>query len=735
MLQKVCDLLRFGGPSPESAPQSDRGLWASIAERGGEPSVDKRSFNAQRSALGCRVGKRALESFQDEASTGHEGQQAKRFRMADWVDSVKVAANGVRSRSSSVISWVRNTVSLSLNSTPEASPKPSQTPLVPQQNNSQFSSEKSGSLPFTFRTPSVDLARKIAPKPEVSKNKPVITTQGQFSIPIFSTPVCNSHKSNGHSLSAASSSMKNLKPKLGRSLHLGSRCLQSGSLSNLSLQSNSSTSSRPYTTMYEKTFPIRVPSRGSSVQSSPMRSKHIQPRQMSTVEESVRQEEKEVYRQLLKVVSGNPLLPSKGDTTFSVVRSHRDLTSFLSPNPYLLRKTAKGEISDDSSEPSETPSPKLISSGGSSTMASPFWASSDAGSLYSQSNHLLERDGIQDTNSQDTQSSAPDSDSVIFVKAQKAKKKDESSAFYFQAEHWIKELSSMHDSRARQRKKQIEQQKALTLKLQKQRLHEEGQRDKDHIELHLRVPLEKEVPVTAVIEEVPVKPAEEEFPELTKEMEEDVRKALRGDNPDEILSEGFRLTITRKDIQTLSHLNWLNDEVINFYMNMLVERSKQTGFPKVHAFNTFFFPKVKSAGFSAVRRWTKKVDIFAMDILLIPVHLGVHWCLAVVDFRKKNISYFDSMGGSDNEACKTIQKYLEQESLDKKSTKLDTTGWVLHCKKRNEIPQQMNGSDCGMFTCKYADYITKDKPITFTQKHMPYFRRRMVWEILNKKLL
>lgn len=27
----------------------------------------------------------------------------------------------------------------------------------------------------------------------------------------------------------------------------------------------------------------------------------------------------------------------------------------------------------------------------------------------------------------------------------------------------------------------------------------------------------------------------------------------------------------------------------------------------------------------------------------------------------------------------------------------------------------MNGSDCGVFTCKYAEYITKDKPITFTQ--------------------
>lgn len=40
-----------------------------------------------------------------------------------------------------------------------------------------------------------------------------------------------------------------------------------------------------------------------------------------------------------------------------------------------------------------------------------------------------------------------------------------------------------------------------------------------------------------------------------------------------------------------------------------------------------------------------------------------------------------------------------------------------------EIPQQMNGSDCGMFTCKYADYITKDKPITFTQVSTQHHKR------------
>lgn len=48
-----------------------------------------------------------------------------------------------------------------------------------------------------------------------------------------------------------------------------------------------------------------------------------------------------------------------------------------------------------------------------------------------------------------------------------------------------------------------------------QRLSEEGQRSPD-VEVHVRVPLEKEVPLTLVIEET--KPLEEkpEFPELTK---------------------------------------------------------------------------------------------------------------------------------------------------------------------------------------------------------------------------
>ncbi|MED6281484.1 SUMO1 sentrin specific peptidase 1 [Characodon lateralis] len=203
----------------------------------------------------------------------------------------------------------------------------------------------------------------------------------------------------------------------------------------------------------------------------------------------------------------------------------------------------------------------------------------------------------------------------------------------------------------------------------------------------------------------------------------------------EVIQSSILLYVTDEVFRSLQGQQVQHASVINFYMNLLVERSKEPNFPSVNTFNTFFYPKLRSSGYSTVRRWTKKMDIFAKDILLVPVHLGMHWCLSVVDFRKKSVLYLDSMGGSNDEACQILFDYLQQESRDKKGKELDTSGWTVHSKKPSEIPQQMNGSDCGMFTCKYADYITKDKPITFTQKHMPYFRRRMVWEIVNHKLL
>ncbi|XP_060054543.1 sentrin-specific protease 2 isoform X3 [Erinaceus europaeus] len=217
--------------------------------------------------------------------------------------------------------------------------------------------------------------------------------------------------------------------------------------------------------------------------------------------------------------------------------------------------------------------------------------------------------------------------------------------------------------------------------------------------------------------------------ELTEDMEKEISNALGHGPQDEILSSAFKLRITRGDIQTLKNYHWLNDEVINFYMNLLMERNKKQGYPTLHAFSTFFYPKLKSGGYQAVKRWTKGVNLFEQELILVPIHRKV------IDLRKKCLKYLDSMGQKGHRICEILLQYLQDESKTKRNIDLNLLEWTHYSMKPQEIPQQLNGSDCGMFTCKYADYISRDRPITFTQNQMPLFRKKMVWEILHQQLL
>ncbi|XP_028266776.1 sentrin-specific protease 1 [Parambassis ranga] len=687
--------------------------------------------------------KRPIECLEDPHNIDQDCLTIKKSKMGDLIDAVKNATEGVKSHSFSMATWMKNSVNPTLKNILPTSPHSAPAEPQPSTSAAIWTGRPLNdriSPTEVFAAPSTTLEWKATksavewPRNEKSfLGSKVCRRQACMSPTHRELP-----KTNGHSVNLPTSITPKLytSPRLGRPLNLrpngAPSLLGAGTTSNLCA------------TMYEKTFPIKVVQSPTHSTSS-TRLHRTGPR--CTAQESVCVEEKEVYRQLLTMVSEGQSTFLHNGSSHTLVRSHRDFTSFLTTSHRLQQLSSPtGSAAGGTSEgPSSPLSPRRVSSQCSSNLPSPAGAFSKAGTQTwsldtdlssSQAATLTSSpspSALQDNSSQDTESSAHDGDSVIIVNEQKGKMKDGSSVPCFQAELWIKELTSMYDSRARERRRQIEEQEALTAQLLRQRLSEEGQRS-TNVEVHVRVPLEKEVPLTLIEEP---KPSEEtpEFPELTEEMEAAVNRMLRGGSPHEVLSEGFGLSLTRKDLQTLSNLNWLNDEVINFYMNLLVERSKDPKLPSVNTFNTFFYPKLRSSGYSAVRRWTKKMDIFSKDILLVPIHLGVHWCLSVVDFRRKAIMYFDSMGGNNDEACNTLFDYLQQESKDKKGKELDTSGWTLHSKKRNEIPQQMNGSDCGMFTCKYADYITKDKPITFTQKHMPYFRRRMVWEIVKRKLL
>ena len=110
----------------------------------------------------------------------------------------------------------------------------------------------------------------------------------------------------------------------------------------------------------------------------------------------------------------------------------------------------------------------------------------------------------------------------------------------------------------------------------------------------------------------------------------------------------------------------------------------------------------------------------------------MHWCMAVIDFRNSAITYYDSFMGSNDRCLNNLLDYLKRERLDKKGKTFDSAPWRLVHEK--DIPEQRNSSDCGVFACQFAEFLTRDVSLSFTQDDMPVIRRQMVAEILQKKL-
>jgi len=108
-----------------------------------------------------------------------------------------------------------------------------------------------------------------------------------------------------------------------------------------------------------------------------------------------------------------------------------------------------------------------------------------------------------------------------------------------------------------------------------------------------------------------------------------------------------------------------------------------------------------------------------------------HWCLAAINLRRKRFEYYDSLGGTNNECLMALRKWLQDEHKDKKGSDMDLTEWTFHTPGDN-VPQQKNGYDCGVFMCKYADFVAKDQPLAFGQDQMQYFRKRLALDTLNK---
>ena len=119
-----------------------------------------------------------------------------------------------------------------------------------------------------------------------------------------------------------------------------------------------------------------------------------------------------------------------------------------------------------------------------------------------------------------------------------------------------------------------------------------------------------------------------------------------------------------------------------------------------------------------------QVDLFSYRRVFVPVHVhGNHWCLGCLNVEARRIEYYDSLGGSNDTFFHTMRQYLSDEwaAHHPQQPPLQLSDWTTHCPKH--IPRQDNGSDCGVFTLKFADYLSHQPTLnhtnmsTHTQQH------------------
>lgn len=186
-------------------------------------------------------------------------------------------------------------------------------------------------------------------------------------------------------------------------------------------------------------------------------------------------------------------------------------------------------------------------------------------------------------------------------------------------------------------------------------------------------------------------------------------------------------TLSLEDLSTLEEQNWINDQIINMYGELIMEATEQ----RVHFFNSFFHKQLVAKGYEGVKRWTKKIDLFSKWLVLIPIHLEIHWSLVTVSMAQKTISYYDSQGIVFRHTTENIMKYLQAEAKDKKQPGFQK-GWKTTIIKG--IPQQKNDSDCGVFVLEYCRCLSVKQPFRFSQDDMPRIRKRIYKELCDCRL-
>ncbi|XP_033729243.1 sentrin-specific protease 6-like [Pecten maximus] len=105
------------------------------------------------------------------------------------------------------------------------------------------------------------------------------------------------------------------------------------------------------------------------------------------------------------------------------------------------------------------------------------------------------------------------------------------------------------------------------------------------------------------------------------------------------------IAVTNEDLYCLNEGEFLNDVIIDFYLRFLfLEVLSEDVRKRTHIFSSFFFKRLTQRQgrvldsaltpaerrHAAVKKWTKHVDLFDKDFIIIPINEHSHWFLAII---------------------------------------------------------------------------------------------------------
>ncbi|KAH9248336.1 hypothetical protein BASA81_014010 [Batrachochytrium salamandrivorans] len=214
-----------------------------------------------------------------------------------------------------------------------------------------------------------------------------------------------------------------------------------------------------------------------------------------------------------------------------------------------------------------------------------------------------------------------------------------------------------------------------------------------------------------------------------------------------------KLHMNRSDLARLWPGMYLNDTLINYFLSRLCDLDLPSMLQsRVHVMTTHFFSKLTSRQMNDVKSWTKNVDVFSKDFIIVPVNEAEHWSLAIICFPGNLLPVttvtkyteialeLDSNVNHDDECLNVLHNVINQVVANEEQRvpiilKLDSTRshptkivadllrkWITQESKWKreydlqvsasafpvvvpQVPLQDNGCDCGVFLLAFAQHF------------------------------